>query len=202
MPADVSLFEAIHTQRAIRKYRRDPVPEGLIAKVLEAATKAPSSMNSQPWRFVVLRNPQVVRWYAELYNQTWLENRRAVPNPDFPDKDEKVWNSAGDFATQGIFDVPVFIVVCSVAPKEYSSILQACQNLMLAARGLGLGTVFTTLAGRRANEVKEKLGIPPEVAIETVIPMGYPLSSFGPTRRKPVREVAYQDRWGSAFDAA
>jgi len=82
-----------------------------------------------------------------------------------------------------------------------SSIYPAVQNLMLAARGLGLGTVLTTIHKGREAEVKALLGIPANVETAALIPMGFPGEGarFGPTRRVPVDEVAYRDRWGGAL---
>ena len=73
--SEIGLFEAIYSQRAIRKFKREPVPEGLVHKVIEAATKAPSSLNSQPWRFLVVTDAASVKWVADQYKGVWTENR-------------------------------------------------------------------------------------------------------------------------------
>lgn len=199
---DAKLFDVLYSQRAVRKYKRDPVPKHLIHKVIEAATKAPSAVNMQPWRFVVVTEPAKVRWVAELYSRTWRENN-ANPSAKtyLADKDQKVLQHAHEFGMGGIFEVPCFIFVCSTQPSAEISILQASQNLMLAARGLGLGTIFTTLLARYWGDVKKYLGIPENVHIVCMIPLGYPSSpaAFGPTRRLPVEEVAFQDAWGTKF---
>ncbi len=198
--SDAKLFDVIYTQRAVRKYKRDPVPKALIHKVLESATKAPSAVNMQPWRFVVVTEPATVKWVADLYNRTWRENNaNATAKTYLADKDQKVLQHAHEFGMEGIFDVPCFIFVCSTQPSAEISILQASQNLMLAARGLGLGTIFTTLLARYWGDVKKKLGIPENVHIVCMIPLGYPAvaTAFGPTRRLPVEVVAFQDTWGA-----
>jgi nitroreductase len=80
------------------------------------------------------------------------------------------------------------------------SIYPAVQNILLAARGLGLGSVITSLHKRYENEIKELLGIPEDVETAALLPIGFPAegSRYGPTRRAPVEEVTFYDRWGNA----
>lgn len=200
---DLSLKEVIYSQRAVRKYKKDPVPAQLIHQVLEGATKAPSAINMQPWRFVVITEPTTRKWVADLYSRTWIENKENQRAKAYlADKDQKVLQHAHEFGTQGIFSVPAFIFVCSTEPNAEVSVLQCCQNLMLTARSLGLGTIFTTLMSRYWGDVKKKLGIPENVHMVCMIPLGYPESpnAFGPTRRMPVEEVAFKDHWGAKFN--
>jgi nitroreductase len=99
---------------------------------------------------------------------------------------------------------PVLILACLENPPDAapagrsagSSIYPAVQNLMLAARALGLGTCLTTLHLRREAEIKAFLGIPDHVDTYALIPLGYPARPFGPVGRVPVDEVAFLDRWG------
>ncbi len=104
-------------------------------------------------------------------------------------------------------DIPVVILVCvergagwdgPTAITEGASIYPAVQNLLLAARGLGLGTVLTTMHRRYEDEIKQFLGIPENVITTALIPVGYPGEGqrFGGSKRKPLDEVAYYDRWG------
>ena len=76
-----------------------------------------------------------------------------------------------------------------------SSIFPAVQNLILAARALGLGACLTTLHVRREAQVKEVLGIPEHVDTYALIPLGYPATPHGPLRRRPAPEVTAYDRW-------
>jgi nitroreductase len=77
-----------------------------------------------------------------------------------------------------------------------ASIYPAVQNIILACRGLGLGTVITTNHIRCEEEVKELLAIPEDVATFALMPIGWPIDNFGPLTRRPVAEVAHADRWG------
>ena len=82
-----------------------------------------------------------------------------------------------------------------------ASIYPAVQNIILACRALGLGTVLTTNHTIAENEVKEVLGLPAEVRTFALMPIGYPERNFGPVRRRPLTEVAMIDRYGSPFSA-
>ncbi len=198
--SDIGLFQAIHSQRAIRRYKPDPVPDALVRKVIDAAIRAPSAINIQPWRFIVVKDAAIRRRIAELYKSAWAEGHKNVQAQEYlKTQDQSIVSHAARFAKEGIFEVPVFIVVCSTQANAHDSVLQAAQNAMLAARGLGLGTVFTTLLRRYDKEVKELLGVPASAEVVCMLPLGYPKGPFGPTRRMPVEEVTFSEKWGAAW---
>jgi nitroreductase len=199
----MDVFEAIYTLRAIRRFRPDPVPDELIWRVLEAATMAPSGGNRQPWRFIVVRDPQVKARLGEFYLEGWNRiygplREDALSNPAMA----RIYRSAEHLAHH-LAEVPVLIVAClqtspwpaSTSPPG-SYIYPAVQNLMLAARALGLGTVLTTLYRVREEETRALLGIPEGWETMALIPLGWPRTPFGPLRRLPVEQVTYWDRWG------
>jgi nitroreductase len=80
--------------------------------------------------------------------------------------------------------------------SAYASIFPAVQNLLLAARALGLGTTLTTLHVGFEPDLKALLGIPATVEVVAIVPLGHPATGFRRTRRKPVETVAFLDRWG------
>ena len=102
-------------------------------------------------------------------------------------------------------EVPVLILACiQVNPGgaiSAGSIFPSVQNILLAARGLGLGSALTTRQTRFETEIKEMLGIPKDVATVALLPIGFPAegSWYGPTRRRPLQEVAFVDRWGECW---
>jgi nitroreductase len=103
----------------------------------------------------------------------------------------------------GFEDVPVVILACLVRYRtahvlEGASVYPACQNLLLAARALGLGGVMTTWHEPVEDELKRILDIPEGVAVMATIPLGYPEGHHGPVRRRPLRELVFEDRWGEA----
>ena len=131
------LFEAIDTQRAIRRFKPDPVPDELITRLLQAAIKAPTGGVSQSWRFMVIRDPETRRKIGELYRG----------GDDFAIRDDmtaqqKRTYAAAQYLEDHMEDVPVFILVCiegsgaSGGVTSGSSIYPAVQNILLAARGL------------------------------------------------------------------
>ncbi|MBI4299737.1 MAG: nitroreductase family protein [Chloroflexi bacterium] len=203
----MGLFEAIHTQRAIRRYKLDPVPDDVLQQVLEAATRAPSGGNRQPWRFVVVRKPEVKEKIARYYRMS-VEGtygpRLGPPEaePDTPAAKRRF--ESRQWFIQNFGRIPVLIFVCAdmsglapgMTPDQMgSSIFPAVQNLMLAARALGLGTVLTTLWKRHEQEMKGVLGIPDNVAPLALIPLGYAEDRFGGSKRKPLSEVVHYDGW-------
>jgi nitroreductase len=203
----VDLFDAINTQRAVRRFKPDAVPPEAVSRVLAAATRAPSGGNSQPWSFVVLRDAGVRRQVGALYKDAWDAGGvdRLTSDPD-PAK-ARVYKSA-KYLAERMGEAPVLILACiesggrGPSLTTGASIYPAVQNLMLAARALGLGTVITTIHRGREREIKDLLSIPEGVTTAALIPMGYPVkgAGFGPVRRRPVSEVAYLDRWGQPLD--
>ena len=202
---DISLFEAIHTQRAIRRFSSEPVPDGMIDRMIEAAIRAPSGTNSQPWAFLVIRDPETKRQVAHYYHQAW-ETAFGHRKPG-EGVSPQVYHSAQHLA-ENMADVPVLIMVCMVHTEgvqpgpgsitQGSSIYPAVQNLMLAARALGLGTALTAMHRRYEGELKALLGIPEHVETAALIPVGYPGDGdhFGGSRRKPASQVTFHEKWG------
>jgi len=192
--SDMSLFDAIHTQRSVRHFSTKPVDEGLVEAILEAAIRAPSAGNRQPWHFIVIRDREAKRRLGQWYLDSWRHMVAAIG-----DAASESYRSGGDLARQ-MKDIPVLILACvnQGASTMGSSIYPAVQNLMLAARALGLGTVLTTNHMRFEQEVKAFLGIPEDVDTAALIPIGYPVEGvrFGGSRRKPLTEVVSYDRWG------
>ena len=202
--SDISLFEAIRTQRAIRRFSTDHVPDDAIKAILEAAVKAPNGGNRQPWYFMVIRDTETKSRIGEWYLDGWnVAYGNTQPGQGIS---SSVYQSA-DHLAHHMGESPVLLLVCvdrgAAGPVPGSiiagaSIYPAVQNLLLAAQGLGLGTVLTTLHRRHEDEIKELLGIPKNVETAALIPVGYPAEGerFGGSRRKAVEEVTFYDRWG------
>ena len=201
---DISLFDAIHTQRAIRRFSSEPVADGLIGRMIDAAIRAPSGTNRQPWAFLVIRDAETKRRIAGYYHQAWEAafGHRGPGDGISP----QVYRSARHLA-DNMVDVPVLVMVCMVHGEgerpgaasitQGSSIYPAVQNLMLAARALGLGTALTSLHRRYEPEIKSLLGIPDHVETAALIPVGYPGHGdhFGGSVRRPAAEVTFYETW-------
>jgi nitroreductase len=191
--------EAMFTQRAIRRLRPDPIPVEDLRLVLEAAVKAPSGGNSQPARFLVLTEPEIIRQFGALYREAWWAKRRDegrswTTRADIP-SEERTPRAAAKLADE-MAAAPCVVLVLSTGSGQANSILPAAQNLMLAARALGIGSVPTTLHPSVMERVYALLGIPAGVDFHFCIPLGYPRGSFGPTQRRPTAETTFVDRWG------
>ena len=208
MSSDVTLAEAIRTQRAIRRFNPDPVPDASLRTVLEAATRAPSSANRQPWRFIVIREEEPKRLLAEWYLDSW---KATYPNWQPARAALRIASnvySSADYLAHHMAGVPMLILVCTqkLSVGAYpghitrsASIYPAVQNLLLSARALGLGTTLTTLHTRHEEEVAAYFGIPDDHETVALVPMGYPAEGerFGRSKRKPVEEVTYYEKWGA-----
>jgi nitroreductase len=111
----------------------------------------------------------------------------------------------GSISRRSIHEAPVWIVPCieGATPSRTagSSIYPAVQNLLLAARALGLGATLTTLYLAFEKEVEAALGLPADVHSYALLPIGYPMGRFGPVRRVPLSEVVYENRWGRPYSS-
>jgi nitroreductase len=194
------LGEAMFTQRSIRRFKSDPIPTEDLELILEAATKAPSGGNRQPGRFLVLTDRDVIREFGALYREAWWAKRRDEHRPwtsreQIPAEDKG--NTAAARLADEIKDAPCVILAFTVTRGGASSIIPSVQNLMLAARALGVGSVPTTLHAQVMQRVYTLLGVPEEMEFHLCIPLGYPRGNFGPTQRKPAAEVSYLNHWGT-----
>lgn len=186
----------------MRHLKPDPVPEGLVREILEAATCAPSPGNSQGWDFVVVRDPDVRRQLATILRDGVRPLLPPVPDGGDPGR-RRLLESAHHLLDHAL-DVPLWILVCgrpvypASAPSADwipSAVYPAAQNLLLAARGSGLGATFTTWHMPSEAAVRELLAIPDDARIAVTIPIGWPDRPFGPLRRRPLEEVVHDDGW-------
>ena len=191
----MSLGEAMFTQRAIRRLKPDPVSDEDLKTLMDAASKAPSSRNSQSARFLVVRDRDRLRRFGELYREAWWAKRPAGWTPEgVPEGDLHL--SAMRLA-DAMKDAPLVVLAVSTSPGQANSVLPAVQNLMLAARALGIGSVLTTLHAQVADRIHELFKIPPEAEVHCCIPLGYPEGRFGTTTRRPTSETTYYEEWGN-----
>ena len=192
----MSLGEAMFTQRAIRKLKPDPISDEDLKLVLDAASKAPNSGNEQQARFLVLRNRQAIRDFGELYREAWWAKRADEGlGPDTVPKENKRYKAPMQLADE-IKHAPVIILACCTPPRG-NSVFPAVQNLMLAARALGIGSTLTVLHPKVMERVNARFKIPEEMEVHCCIPLGYPRGRFGLTERRPVAETTYYDEWNN-----
>ncbi|HZO40916.1 MAG TPA: nitroreductase family protein [Methylomirabilota bacterium] len=206
----MDFFDVVTTQRAMRRLKPDAIPDDIMRRIMDAAICAPSGGNRQNWSFVVVRDPAKRARLGELYREAWGELMK-VPYYASASK-EPASSPAGKMLASArhlgehLGEAPVIVLACVALDPGVkanlttgASIYPAVQNIMLAARALGIGSCITTIHRFRDAQVKELLAIPAEVETAALIPLGYPLGKFGRPPRLPLSEVAFADRWGRAL---
>src|SRR5262249_433290 len=212
MPEAIDLFDAMHTMRAMRRLKSDPVPDELIRKIIAAGVCAPSGGDVQHWRFIVVKNPETKQQlqlrYKRALDQLLPRYRAAPPPPGKTETQKHRMLDAVEYLTEHFHEAPVLIVCCLVgdfaktlglAKMSGASIYPTVQNMLLAARGLGLGSTLTTRHLLFEKEVNDVLGLPENAETFAILPIGYPLGKFGPVSRQSIEAVTFQDRWGKQF---
>ena len=209
LPADtVGLLEGLASTRAIRRYTDDPVPPEALRAMLFAATRAPSGSNRQPFRFVVLTDgPKALeakRLIAEAGQRIWSNKREhdgydagsgVVDDSPKARMARTMQHYVDHFASAPVLVLPCLVRYREPTPLEGASIFPACQNLLLAARALGLGAVLTTQQFFLPGEFEKVLGLPSTVTLAAIIPVGWPTGKFGPTQRPDAKSVVSWDRY-------
>ncbi len=206
------LLEIIHSTRAMRRLKPDPIPDDLVRRVIEAGLAAPNPSNQQRWRFLVVRDAeakrQIQRYYARAFEEGVRDHYLASPPPPGVTQEQYLRQlKAVTYLTDHFHEAPVWVVAClqdgeSPGRGAGASIYPAVQNMLLAARALGLGATLTTRHLRYGAEVDAILGLPPDAHSYAIVPLGYPMGRFGPTRRAPLSEVVFDDRWGRSTSLA
>ncbi len=211
MPDGTELFEIIHSTRAMRRLKPDPVPDALVRRILEAGQCAPNGSNAQRWRFMVVKDPAIKKavqvWYKKAFDDVVGPAYLKAEPPPGMDRDRLLrQRAAAEHLTEHYHEAPVWIVLCIDHRNERppgrmsgASIYPAAQNMLLAARALGLGATLTTRHLVHEKETEAALGLPPGVHSYAILPIGYPMGKFGPVRRGPLAEIVYGDTWGVPY---
>jgi len=217
--AEIDLYEAMQTLRAVRRLRPDPVPDAVLHRVLQAASWAPTGGNVQPWRAIVVRDPERKQRLAKHYLAGW-NDYSAGHRAQLADAPEAIQASqarmldSGDHLAAHFGESPAVIVFCfnpklmaitdakldRISVVGGASIYTAVENLLLACRAEGLGCTLTTLLCGYEDEVREILEIPEPWGTACAVPVGYPLlGGHGKISRRPVEKIAFNDHWGNPF---
>lgn len=215
----MDIYEAMSTLRAVRRLKPEPLPESVLHRILQAAAWAPSGGNVQPWRVLVVRDPEKRRAVGDLYRPQWAKysagarSNLAQLSGDALAKQERML-AAADHLGEHMGDAPAILVFCfnpdhmAITDADLGrpsvvgggSVYPAVENAMLACRAEGVGCTLTTLLCFCEEEVKALLGIPEGWYTCAFMPIGYPqLRGHGPISRRPVAKLAYADIWGEGF---
>jgi nitroreductase len=190
------LGEAIFTQRSIRRFRPDPIPLADVRLIVEAAVKAPNGGNQQLARFLVVDDRPTIREFASVYRDAWWAKRHDEGFQQWEDLPRRFHPAAG--LADAMAEVPCIVFALAMRNGPADSVIPAVQNLMLAARAIGIGSVPTTLHETVMPRFRTLFGIPDDVGFHFCVPLGYPQGNFGPTVRRPTSETTFLNHWGAA----
>ena len=206
---DAPLVAVLETQRAVRKVRPDPVDDRIVLRCIELALKAPTGSNGQNWEFVVVKDRDVKAKLARSYRAAWSVYGRVGKRVAAGDEAMQKVLGAVEWQVEHFEAIPVMVVACLrgarlplvppppiAATSYYGSIYPSVQNLLLAARAMGLGASLITLPLLSVTSARRALGLPMSVTPACVVPLGWPRGRYGPTTRRPVGDVVHLDRFG------
>ncbi|WP_258359312.1 nitroreductase family protein [Moorella sulfitireducens] len=184
----MELYELIKRRRSIRKYETDPVPQEVITRILEIATWAPSGLNRQPWRFIVVigdKKDELARAFREVAEAETMPAGQRSPRKEGLLRFVQILNEA-----------PAIVVALSQTHEEpglHKSFLEstaaAFSYLLLAATREGLGTCWMTGPLNEEQILRKILSIPDDMELVALTPLGYPDEDPAPKPRKPLEEV-------------
>ena len=215
--AEIGLYEAMRTLRAVRRLKPDPIPPEVLRRVFEAATWAPTGGNQQPWRIIAVTDHALKERLGTLYAERWAafaEIYRSANLADVADETRKHIErtvASGEYLATHFGRTPVIAIFCfnpklmaitdakleRVSVVGGGSVYTAVENLLLACRAEGLGCVLTTLLCECEPQVRELLGIPQPWGTAAAIPIGYPVGrGHGPLFRRGVDELTFLNMWG------
>ena len=212
---NMPLLEAMMTQRAVRRVHPDPVDDAVVLKCIELALRAPTSSNGQNWEFIVVKDGRIKKKLAKRYRQGWsLYYRTMIRRVAARDESMAKTARAVQWQVDHFAEIPVLVVAClrlgaregrvpfvpmphAVESGHYGSIYPSVQNLLLAARAMGLGASLITLPLWSVASARRTLKLPHSVTPCCVVPLGWPRGRYGPTTRRPVAEVTHLDTYGN-----
>ena len=209
MADETGIFEVMYSCRAMRRLKPDPVPEELLVRLIDAANQAPSGSNRQGARWIVVRDPEQRKQLADLNRaavKAYIgpQSGRPAALPHQATEKRQRMLEAVLWQAEHMHEIPALVIACyefdepvsgGSAARAGGSIWPAVQNLLLAARALGLGAAPTTLGLLDRNAARQVLALPDAVEAFCLIPVGYPMGNFGPVTRLPVEQTLRWDRW-------
>jgi nitroreductase len=202
-------FSTLYTMRALRRFKLDPIPDEVLFQILDVAIRAPSGQNAQDWRFLVVRDRAALAKLQEFSLTSWRRYQaRYGDDPaaiDALPRSQRLSLRSVEYLVHHLAECPAVIIVTGLRGRHSTpggSTFPAVQNLLLAARALGLGgSVFNFPLSHEA-QLRELFDIPQNNEIYCIVPIGYPLDRQGPVKRHPVKEVVYMDTFGARWDFA
>lgn len=208
--SEVDVWEALYTTRAMRRMRPDPVPLEVQARIMDAAVRAPSGGDAQPWRFLLVDDPKVKARLAVPYREAidllWrghyaAQTAAAEADPDAPASQAfRRLRASVEYLADHFEEVPLLLFAFSRNDRDGGSVFPAVWSAMLAARAQGVGSALTNvLEIFRPDTTRAVLGVPPDRGwrLNATVAMGYPLGRWGVAPRRPAHSVSFRNRWGA-----
>ncbi len=213
----MDVIEAIETTRAVRRFTDEPVTDDEIGRCIHAAIHGPSGGNIQPWQFLAVTDPDVKRALGDVYRRAYaryepavLKIRPPLKSPEDEAAFQKTLAGSRHLA-EHLGEAPALVLVLmpnismtlqdAEGPLDvgtpFASVYPAVQNLMLAARSLGIGTTLTTVFRIYHDEVRTICTIPERYEVVALIPMGRPTGKFARGRRRPAELVTHWNHFGT-----
>lgn len=204
------IWESLYTTRAMRRMRPDPVPMDVQAKILDAAIRAPSGGDTQPWRFLLVDDAEVKEKLATPYRDAvdllWrghyaAQVAAAEADPENPTSvGFRKLQSSVQYMADHFEEVPLLLFVFARNDADGGSIFPAVWSAMLAARAQGVGSALTNVLDIfRPDTTRAVLGVPPDRGwqLKATVAMGYPKGRWGVAARQPAHAVTYRNTWGA-----
>ncbi len=204
--------EAIEKRRSIRKFKPDPIPEEKIRLLLESARLAPSGTNTQPWRFIIVKDNDTKKKLQEAaHNQRHIKSAPVIivccadlkAFKEFPERvDELIESGALPERTREVF-IPYLKNGMSTVTKDAlmiaaaANVAIAVEHIVLQAVEIGLGTCW--VRWYEDNKVKEILDIPDHVEVMALLPVGIPDEDPAPRPRLSLDKIVYSNRYGEEY---
>ncbi len=195
-------LEAMETCTAMRYFKEEPVPKAELEKLIYAATRASNPGNSQGWEFLIIDDPAIKEPVGEKVLAGMAPFFEA--RPEGRDGVEERMLVGAEHLAKNFAKVPAWIVCMARKvypphdPQEsfmHSTIYPAAQNLIVAARAMGIGTCFTTFPGNAEPEIRELCNVPDDLHLFVYVAVGYPEREFMAVKRKPLEDVITWNRY-------
>ena len=208
------LVDAMVTQKAVRRVLPDPVDLDIVRRCIELALEGPTGSNGQNWEFVIVTERSAKERFQVQYRRAWSLYGRAGERLRGSDPQTARILRSVQWQVDHLPEIPVLVVACLRGGKlpyipmpavaessHYGSIYPSVQNLLLAARAIGLGASLVTLPLWSTTVARRILGLPLSVEPCCMVPLGWPRGRYGRKARKPVDAVVHIERYGSTTTA-
>lgn len=186
------VLENIYARRSVRNFTDRRIPEEIVREIIRAGTYAPSATNQQPWRFIVIRNPEKIRQYGQQAKKLWVEQYRDTTEPHLVALTRNMSRPEMDI----FYGAPILVLVFTVPGALHGEVdcAVAAENMMLAARSLGVGSCWIGLSMPLGSdpEFRKEIGVPDGYTLAAPLIFGYPVNT---EQRAPARNNDVILKW-------